>query len=418
MAMRDNQLAISGLREGVRLLDCEPLEACLATVLAGLPHKVAPTGGESVCATVIRANGRYRVHAPAIGQPSYHDDPVNAACELVGLVARYVAREPDRLVLHAAAVAANGALMVFPAGRRAGKSLLTVALSQLGVKVFGDDVLPIRLVPGAPIRGLALGASPRLRLPLPKNATAIVGDSTDIPSVENGRYRYLAVPGLAPAGEELPIGAFVTLRLVEEGPPRLEPFSRGAMLGILLKQNFGRRGRAEVLLSGLHALASSVPSYELAYRDPMEAASLLCSELAPRLSSAAPILEVPAIPPVPAISRPGSFSAGLAYRRREGVMLRELEGSCFASSPEGGEIVRLNEGLFQIWSLMDESATPAEIAALLRSAYRDVPTEQIDADVAAAFSALADAGLIVPAEGSRDDMAGRMRTGTHGGGSQ
>ena len=133
--MRDNHLAISGLREGVRLLDCEPLEACLATVLVGLPHKVAPTGGESVCATVIRANGRYRVHAPAIGQPSYHDDPVNAACELVGLLARYVAREPDRLVLHAAAVAANGALMVFPAGRRAGKSLLTVALSQLGVKV-------------------------------------------------------------------------------------------------------------------------------------------------------------------------------------------------------------------------------------------------------------------------------------------
>ena len=397
--MRDTLLAIDGLDAAVRLLGCAALEDCLPTVLAGLPFEIVSNDDRPPFASIVCASGQYRLHAPHLGEPTYQRDEVNAACDLVGLIARQMsAGRQDRLSLHAAAVAVNGALIVFPAGRRAGKSLLTVALAQSGARLFGDDVLPIKLVPGDPIVGVAFGVSPRIRLPAPASAAPLIKSLEGMRSSENSQYRYIAVPQLASAGEHLPIGAFVGLRPAGDERARLEPTSRAATLRVLLKQNFGRSGRAQSLLGGLHGLASSAISFELAYTNPMESAELLVSELGPLLRPDPPTLSDMPIGGIPSAADHPMNDASIngAYRKNQGAMLRELDGEYFAASSDGDRVLHFNQGLQRIWDLPDEPASPDDLIDLMRSAFSEMSPQKIEEDVTAAFEELAGAGLIVP----------------------
>lgn len=392
--MRDAYLTIEGLSAGVRLLNCEAFESCLPSVLTKLPYRIdAETS--PVFASVVCANGRYRLHAPRLGPPSYQKDTVNAVCELVALIARQMAfGRDDRLALHAAAVAINDALLVFPSGRRAGKSLLAVAMALSGARIFGDDVLPIDLVPDAPINGMALGIAPRVRLPVP--GAKLAESLANIPSVENDQYRYLAMPELASAGERLPVGALITLTRSETGKPHLNPISRGTMLGNLLQQNFGRSSRAEALLAGLHTMTANAACFELAAADPLETAALINREVVPFIRPVAPVLKLgtpSANAPVHAVAVGG----GNVFRRHEQAMVRELDGEYFAASPDGSRILRFNDGLQRIWALLEEPIGEEEVVDLMETAFSGVARRQIETDVAAAFTGLADAGLIVPA---------------------
>ena len=398
-SMRDRFLVIDGLGASVRLLGCAALEDCLPTVLARLQYEVVSNDDRPSFASVVCASGQYRLHGPRLGKPTYQKDEVNAACDLVGLIARQMAAgRVDRLSLHAAAVAVNGALIVFPAGRRAGKSLLTVALAQSGARLFGDDVLPIELVPGDAIVGIALGVSPRIRLPAPASAAPLIKSLEGLRSSENSQYRYIAVPQLANAGEHLPIGAFVGLRPADDGRARLEPTSRAATLRVLLKQNFGRSGRAQSLLEGLHGLASSAMSFELAYTNPMESAKLLLSELGPLLRPDPPIFSDMPTGGVPSAAAHPTNDAGFdeTYVRNQGAMLRELDGEFFAASSDGERVLHFNEGLQRIWDLLDEPASAADLIGLMQSAFSEVVPQKIEEDVTAALGELAGAGLIVP----------------------
>lgn len=114
--VRETRLRIEPLERDIRLLGCEDLEACLPTVLAGMPYSIVHDGPSvRPFASVVGSAGRYRLHAPELGAPSYQSDAVNAACDLAGLVARqYVWGRADRVALHAAAVVVNGSLMLFP----------------------------------------------------------------------------------------------------------------------------------------------------------------------------------------------------------------------------------------------------------------------------------------------------------------
>ena len=399
--MRNTLLAIDGLDVAVRLLGCAALEDCLPTVLAGLPYEIVTDDDRPSFASVAYASGQYRLHAPHLGEPTYQKDEVNAACDLVGLIARRMAAgRIDRLSLHAAAVAINGALIVLPAGRRAGKSLLTVALAQSGVRLFGDDVLPMKLVPGEPIVGVALGISPRIRLPTPASATPLITSLEGMRSSENSQYRYVALPQLASAGEQLPIGAFVGLRPADDGRPRLEPVSRAATLRVLLKQNFGRSGRAQSLLGGLHSLASTALSFELAYTNPMESAQLLVSELGPLLGRESPIFPDIPVGGVPNDTARPTIDNSLdeTYRRNQGAMFRELDGEYFAASSDGDRVLHFNQGLQRIWDLLAEPASPADLIDLMQSAFAKISPQKIEQDVTSAFGELAGAGLIVPSE--------------------
>lgn len=397
--MRDAFLFIDGLEAGVRLLNCGALEIALPTVLAQRPHEIIPFEKDPpTFASVICADGRYRVHAPRLGKPTYQKDAVNAACDLAGVIARHIASlSEDQLMLHAAAVEIGDALVVFPAGRRAGKSLLTVALAQLGARVFGDDVLPITLNPGAPIKATALGIAPRVRLPLPEPFGQLAQKLEAAPSIENDQYRYVALPELAPAGEQGTVGAFVTLTAAETGKPALRPVSPGTTLGVLLKQNFGRRGSAEMLLSGLSALVDSAQTLELSYTDPLTTAAFLMDELAAQLEATAPTLRLEGQTTTPVMPSDKSVPNGNApYRRREGAILRNVDGECFAASLDGNQVLRMNEGSRQIWELLSEPTSQEEIVDLMRTAFSEVPPERIASDVARGLTALTAAGLIEP----------------------
>lgn len=397
--MRERFLRIEGLESDIRLFGCEDLEACLPTVFAGMPHSFT-TGDASIqpFASVVGNAGRYRLHAPHLGAPSYQSDAVNAACDLAGLVARqYVWGRTDRLALHAAAVAVNGVLVVFPAQRRAGKSLLTMAAAQLGARVFSDDVLPIEFVPGSPIMGVAMGIAPRVRLPLPFSRLRLAEGDTQRPVVQNRQYRYVAVPGLATAGEKLPIGAFVAMERRDDGPAMIEQMPRGAMLGSLLTQNFGRGPEAGTLLAGLHALVVSVPSFRLTYSDPIEAAARVLSDIAPQLCPSAPVAP-PERPPAQVDTASLSIATGdeWTYWRRTDAKLHELEGEYYAANAHRDRVLHLNDGMLRIWTLLAEPTNLREAVLLMQAAFADIPAERVAGDVAAGFNGLAGAGLIVP----------------------
>lgn len=397
--MRETRLRIETLEREIRLLGCEDLEACLPTVLAGMPYSIVHDDPSSKpFASVVGTAGRYRLHAPELGAPSYQSDAVNAACDLAGLVARqYVWGRVDRIALHAAAVVVNGSLVVFPAQRRAGKSLLTLAAAQLGARVFSDDVLPIEFVPGNPMLGVAMGIAPRVRLPLPFSGLRLPESDTRRPAVQNSQYRYVAVPGLASAEEKLPIGAFVALERRDDGPAKTEPMSRGAMLGSLLTQNFGRGPDAETLLTGLHALAASVPSYRLTYSDPVAAAAHLLSEIGPHHGKSAPLLPFNKLSTELTAASFGAESDDERTNwRRTDAKLHQLEGECYAANAQRDRVLHFNEGMVRIWTLLAEPNNRRQVAQLLQAAFPGVVPEQVARDVATGFDALAGAGLIVP----------------------
>lgn len=395
--MRDAYLAIQGLEAGVRLLNCQSLEAILSTVLSRLPHSIVEGEAGPTFASIVSAGGKYRVQAPTLGEPTYQKDPVNAACELASLIAKQMVHgRKDRLALHAAAIAVEDALIVFPSGRRAGKSLLTVALADLGVKVFGDDVVPVKLVPETPIEGIALGISPRIRLPLPPSATILNDRLVGLPAAENDQYRYVAVPELAPFGEQLPIAAFVTLVPAEGASPRLSAMSQGSTLNALLKQNFGRSSSAEAQLIGLHALASTALSLELAYTNPTSSAALIMSELVPQLRSNAPVFSPQQPSETAGTPNYTRNEANRAFQRNDNAVMRQLDGECFAASTDGSRVLRFNEGMHRIWTLLAEPASPTELIVALQAAFPDVSPDQIDNDVNHAVSELAGADLIRP----------------------
>lgn len=344
-------------------------------------------------ASIVCNDGRYRLHAQGLGAPSYQTGAVNAACELAGLVARqYVWGRQDRIALHAAAIAINGSLIVFPAQRRAGKTMLTIAAALLGARVFSDDVLPIEFAPGDPMLGVALGVAPRARLPIPAMFTS-ASSSLQLPFVENHQYRYIAVPGLANAGEKLPIGAFVAIAREDNDPVTIKEVSRGTMLGTLLTQNFGRGPHAEVLLDGLHRLASAAPSFSLTYSDPMEAAARLLSDLPSGLCTSAPL--APSDRPIHTAKVTGEPTSSVpTVWRRANANLVEIDGYYYAAHASGDRILHLNDGMVRIWNMLTEPTSLCAAVSLMKSAFSDVNIEALETDLATGFDALAKAGLI------------------------
>ncbi len=111
-----------------------------------------------------------RILGPDPRQKTY--DVVNGICDLiVELNWSRLRQKTELLCLHAAGVEMGEALLVLPSGRRAGKSTLTAELARRGHRVFSDDILALQLDANGVAIGLATGISPRLRLPLPAEAT-------------------------------------------------------------------------------------------------------------------------------------------------------------------------------------------------------------------------------------------------------
>jgi hypothetical protein len=327
---------------------------------------------------------------------------VSAVCAfLVDLV--YASLDGSGLLcLHCAAVEIGGGLIVFPSTYRAGKTTLVAALAASGVRVHADDLMP--LTPqGA---GVALGVNPRLRLPLPENATqAFQAFVARHRGPSDSRYQYLDLPEplLAAHGMKTPIRAIVALRRRPSGGARLEPRPASDAARRLILQHFKRDGDSPKALDRLLAIVGPIPSFVLDYDDLDGAVRLLTHTFAAGSPVPAAVPGVTtAAPPEPAgLAAPGgALPAGL-FRRRPGIAPQTMGDAAFLAAPDRGGIFELNPAGLAVWEILAGPASPRKVAGLLAAAFPAASPSEIRRDVVDLMRRMWAAGLLERAAATR-----------------
>ncbi|MFQ5783797.1 MAG: PqqD family protein [Alphaproteobacteria bacterium] len=405
-------LAFEGLLRPVALIDCDELADGFAAVLRGWPFALVDPAPDSPPVITLRRTAQgYRHESEWQETPPVFPDPVDAVCNfLVDLLRAYVADDRTLLCLHSAAAEFAGRLVVFPSDYRAGKSTLSAYLAAAGVRLYADDVLPIKEDDN---RGVAPGILPRLRLPLPPEAAADFRDYVSRhKGIANERALYLDLDAdaLAQHGEQAPIGGFVLLDREAGAPAELKPLGKSEMLKRVILRNFAREVEPVDILERLHALVDAGPSYVLRYGGGAEAAALLKETFrvwrsplrgvsVPRRAKAGSDVSGDAASPTP----------GGRIRRRPDIVERRVEDELFLVNPEGEAIFHLNVLGAALWRLLAEPTLPEEVAALVHQAFPEVPAPSIERDVGAVLADFAARGLVVgsPAETLPD--AGKPR---------
>jgi hypothetical protein len=323
----------------------------------------------------------------------YEDSAVSAACSLVAiLLNRMVENDPERLCLHAGAVAMSGQTLVFPNTHRAGKSTLATALALRGARLVADDILPLDCSNGR-IRSISSGVAPRLRLPLaPSLGCRFRLSAWRFAGPDDGYYRYIRLPhsSRAPLGERHNPSAFVFLERTAAGADHgcLNAVSKASAMRILLLQNFGTAAPTSAILERIDRLAESTPAFLLRYGDLGAAVSLLRSSFCGTLLARALWLRLD--PAEPDLGRTDSVatsqrepltSCDHAICHNEGVVLREAEGVVFLADGEYGAIFALDPLGAAIWKLLEEPTSVREAAALVSEAFPEIEPARIAADV-------------------------------------
>lgn len=396
------RLRFAGMRETVEVPDTPDFMAALQAASPGWTFDRVAAENEPLAIVRWLGEDRYALVHP--DEDDIEASAVAAACSVMAdLAGAHIDANPDQLCLHGGGVAFGGRLVVFPSRTRAGKSTLVSRLAQTGRTIFGDDVLPLSRNDRD---ALALGAAPRLRLPLPPTASASFRAYVDARGTAgDGRYLYLGLPGgqLARHGESLPLGAVVLLDRRPGARARLSHAPRHAVLRTLVAQNFSREAPAGELLARLHGLMDTLPCLALTYEDLEEATALLEARFArwPLDLDDLGELETPLTLDLPEEQEDGGAPqpppAALPFRRNEGVALRSVEGNIFLSNADETAIHHLNPVGAAIWNLLAEPASRDEAVEILTIIFPDTDRGEIDRDVARLFASLRHEGLIEPA---------------------
>ena len=407
--MKQQYLTLRGISAPVRLSGMGSAAALLAGYFRKWPYRIAESSDKASFATLTLMDGRHTIETAFSDEPRHHRTAVNAICDLVAAAARQrtVERQAE-MCLHAAAVQFAGSLVVFPATRRAGKSVLTAACCARGHSVFGDDVLPVSAAPGQIIQGIAIGAPVRLRRPVLASAPdwfVRFADAHAGPG--NAQYLYLDAAGVAENGQRAPIGALVLPDRRPGEPARTEPIAPDEMLKVLLHQNFARQADADHILRTLFALAEGLPAFRLVYDDLTEAVGLLEDRFAeaslpgvmapePSAHPSAPPETVPDDPILPLVQCPGA-------------MIRELGGQAFATNRHLTRIMALDPMARGVWDMLSEPVSEADAASIIAAAFPQTDTATIRRDTKALFDGLRRAGLVVGASGPAEPSSGNAR---------
>lgn len=434
-------LRFDGLDHPVALHDADAIEALVEDVLALWPHgrvdaatapsddpapfvSIAPVAAQSADAQAQKYTLR-ALDADGVLGGAREWDGVNTLCDLVAEMAwERLRSDPSLLCLHAAAAAFNGRLVVFPNARRAGKSTFTAGLAHLGHQIFTDDFLPVRFDADTQgFHGVANGAAPRIRLPLPDDFSADFHDwVAQDRGPSNRQYKYLTSAPLAQGGAQLPLGAMVVLeRSQTPVAPRLDPLDREAALESLITQNFARTLHAGTILTSTDTLTQHVPLYRLTYSNAQDAAAFLSSHPAfatwPDAGIAradgganagadtAAKIDARQAPLDTGVHAMPEFLPDMAYVQAESITEVAAGSDHFLADAQGMSIYRLNPLSSAIWRLLSAATTVAEVIDLVSEAYPDVPAEHIDRDCTALMCGLAQAGLIVAADPISDPIS-------------
>lgn len=397
--------------DGAIRFDTPALCAAFEAVVHGWPATDG-AGPEGVFATVApAASGGWQINGlrPEPFERTFTE--VSAICDLiVELNWSRLRHRAELMCLHAAALEIDGRLVIFPSGRRAGKSTLTAELARRGHRVFSDDILAVSTdADGAPL-GLATGIAPRLRQPLPPAAPAAFASwvASD-PGPSDRQYKYLLSAPVAGFDAAAPIGAIVTLGIEDTATaPCLTPVEPAPMLETLIHQNFGRfvhSGRALTVFDGL---VRSVPCRQMSYSDlgaAADAIEALAAEVraapAPHASPSGGAARGGVVPDGAAqLHAQGGarLRAGAPYRQHPDLTVTEIDGQAYVADARGVGIFHLNAGFLPIWRLLEEPMTQADLTAILREAYGAEAPCSLAVDVAGAMEALSHAGLIEPVD--------------------
>ena len=394
-------LAFDGLSGPVALIDSDELAGCMAAVLRGWRFReLVDRDAPAPVITVRRFPKGYRIESLWRSSPAHHKDRVDAACTLiVDLIWASIANDPSLLCLHGAAAEFGGRLVVFPTPYRSGKSTLAVYMAAAGVRLYADDVLPIKA--GREL-GVAPGILPRLRLPLPKNASAAVLDFVDRRrGLGNRRYLYLDLrpDELASRGTEAPIGGFVLLNRDPKAPPGLAPASDSEVLRRTVLQNFARDVEATDILGRLTALVAASRCFKLTYADGEQAVALLKQAFDRWPSRPGHDTPRPTRDPArAAVSDVAQDDGGTLYRRNPKVTETAIDGDAFLVNPDSQGIYHLNAVGAALWRLLAEPTSVEHAASLLHEAFPEVSRKVIERDIAALMGTLSARGLVTGTE--------------------
>ena len=272
----------------VSVRNAETLLAQLTVFLGGWPVRRTGEGaGARPDIDVIeRPDGgvTVRVAGPG-GNETDCADTFEAANALAGgLIARFVAQSPNRICLHAGAARVGGGLVILLGESLAGKSSVALQLAAAGYRLFGDDRLALEApaAAGAGARGVCLGLMPKLRLPLPADCGARFAEFVDgYTELRDDEVAYLKLwdGEAAGFGEAAPVAALVVLDRREEGPTRLEPESRAAMVQALLGNCFAPHVEAARLVGLLGDIVGGCVCHRIRFASSREAAATLSAAL-------------------------------------------------------------------------------------------------------------------------------------------
>lgn len=415
--MRDEtfeNIRYHGLKSPLRVACPDVVRPLLDPILKAWPSMVDsddPANAAPFATLGPCENGRWSLEAPMAQNPIARHNPVNAICDLVVEMSwERLRSRPELLCLHAAALTFGDRLVIFPNARRAGKSLLSATLSQLGHGVFSDDFVPLAVdAETQVISGIANGIAPRLRLPVPDNLSASLDAwITDRIGPANRQYGYLTGIDLPQSGTSAPVGAVVVLQrdpdLAE--PASLTPVSQDEAMAALVMQNFGRQVHAGAILTVTDALTRSVPVLRLRYNAVEEAAALLSQSPLLRDLPAARMPKTGQTGTLPLASLDVAqvqLSAPVdlvqTFDKLPGYTEIETEAGLYLADGSGVAIHRLNSVSTVIWRLLDDPLSGADMVGVMQEIYPDIAGDRLHVDVQGALRFLIQQRLIAIAAG-------------------
>ena len=288
LSTHGKEFILAGPRHGIRVTGAEDISSFLFDLIPQWPllRSQDTPASENLCPIRIEKSAdRWRISSPHLA-PSRYDlrGGYTLANALIGaLIAAYVAQGENLVSIHAGAVRVGDGLVLLLGDNGSGKSTFATLLAAMGQRCFADDRLILDLQGDVP-NGLSLAIAPKVRLPLPEEATAVYGEFVD-------QYSILVQPGMAVLrpgpdraadfGDRLPIKALVHLdRDNSADQATLTAMRQPPMVRILLEQLSAPHLNQQGELAACVALAGSVDSWQLRYHSAFSAADMLLSHFA------------------------------------------------------------------------------------------------------------------------------------------
>lgn len=391
-------LRFRGIPQGVLVPDRPELRHGLEDILAGWPVEFRPLArpedarGEVLSALNPSADGAsYALASRYTDTPLFGLGLAGALCGLLAdVLTAHAEANPGAFTLHCGAVRFGDGIAVLCGPRRAGKSTLVARLgAEPDLAVFCDDVLPV----DADGQGLALGLAPRLRLPLPPDASARFRDHVEAHlGPADDRYGYLCTPTVARHGTRAPIAALIVLDRRESGPARLHRLDPDDGMKHLLARNFGDLASPAQAFALAEATARQARCLTLVYSDLEDAVALLRRAT---LGDGADV--APPLPPAPAsAARARPVDPETIWTRADDAVTRRVGASAFLWRPADTTLWQMNHVAEMAWTALEIPGSARDVAETLADLFPDEPPDRILADTATLLARLADHDLARP----------------------